>query len=90
MDWNDISFKALSALVPVITLVVVGLIRLILPKIPRTFLPLLALLLPTIVSLLSNYLGNTTLNPWLMLVLGGLATTLREIISTIQEHGLKA
>lgn len=90
MDWNDIGYKAVAALVPVLTLIVVGVIRLILPRIPRAFLPILAGILPVGVALLTNYLTSATLNPWLMLVLGMVATWLRELISTINEHGLKS
>jgi len=90
MDWNEISIKALQAIVPVLTLIVVGLIRLVLPRIPRAFLPILAAILPFGVAVLTNYLTSATLNPWLMLILGAVATWLRELISTINEHGLKS
>lgn len=90
MDWNGLAASALLALVPVVTTIVVFYMRLLIPKIPRVALPLIAALLPYVVSLASNAAAGTSMDPLLAALLGAAATWLREILSTISEHGLRA
>ena len=87
MDWGSWGAQLILAVVPVITALVVWGIRLIVPKIPRFLLPILAMGLPFALTLLTNYIAGHQLNPALMALLGAAATWLREIISTLREHG---
>lgn len=87
MDWTLLGSQAILALVPVVTMVVVWGVRLLIPKIPRVALPILAASLPFALTFLVNYIGGHTFSPLAMAALGALATWLREIISTVQQHG---
>lgn len=90
MDWMAVASQAVVALVPVVTMVVVWGIRLLIPKIPRVALPVIAMALPFVLTLLTNYIGGHELNPMMGALLGAAATWLREIISTLNEHGSNA
>lgn len=90
MDWMDVAAQAVIALVPVATMVVVWLIRLMVPKIPRVALPVLAMALPFGLTLLTNYVGGHEFSPILGALLGAAATWLRELLSTINQHGTGA
>ena len=90
MDWSSLGAQAILALVPVVTVLVVSGIRAVVPKIPRFLLPILATALPFALTLLTNYIGGHTFSPALAALLGASATWLREIVSTLQEHGTSA
>jgi hypothetical protein len=90
MDWMDLGSQALLALVPIVTMVVVYFVRLLIPKIPRVALPILAAGLPFLLSFFVDYIAGHTFSPMIGILLGAAATWLREIISTIQQHGASA
>lgn len=87
MDWMSLAGQAVVALVPVVTMVVVWGIRQLVPQIPRVALPVLAMALPFGLTLLTNYMGGHQFSPIVGALLGAAATWLRELISTLQQHG---
>jgi len=90
MDWTLLGSQAILALVPIVTMVVVWGVRLLIPKIPRVALPILAMGLPFALTFLVNYTTGHELSPIVAALLGAAATWLRELISTIQQHGVSA
>lgn len=90
MDWMAWSAQLVMAVVPVLTMLVVWGIRKLIPLIPRVVLPFLAMGLPFVLTLLMNYIGGHEFNPVVGALLGAAATWLREVITTIQEHGTKS
>jgi len=90
MDWTLLGSQAILALVPIVTMVVVWGVRLLIPKIPRVALPILAMGLPYVLTFFVNYVGGHEFSPLVGALLGAAATWLREVISTIQEHGAEA
>ena len=90
MDWTLLGSQAILALVPVVTMVVVWAVRLLIPKIPRVALPMLAMGLPFLLTFVTNYIGGHEFSPLIAALLGAAATWLRELISTIQQHGASA
>jgi ABC-type glycerol-3-phosphate transport system permease component len=90
MDWNAVLSQAVIALVPVVTMVVVSGIRALVSKIPRLALPILAVALPFALTLLTNYIGGHQFSPLVGALLGAAATWLREVITTMQQHGTSA
>jgi len=90
MDWTLLGSQAVLALVPIVTMVVVWGVRLLIPKIPRVALPVLAMGLPYVLTFFVNYVGGHEFSPLVAALLGAAATWLRELISTIQQHGTDA
>ena len=90
MDWKALGLQALSALVPIVTVVVVYYVKLLVPKIPRVALPIVAALLPMGVAFFTNYIAGHTFDPFVALLLGAAATWLREVVNTLNEHGAAA
>lgn len=89
MDWNSWIVQLVMALTPVVTTLVVAGIRLLIPKIPRVALPIVALLLPVAASWFYSFAGGT-FTPVVAALLGAAAVWLREIVNTFQEHQLRA
>ena len=89
-DWSGFGVSAISALVPVVTALAVWGGRVLVAKVPRAFLPIVAVAIGTGFDFLLAYMQGGTFNPVVGALLGASATWLRELISTIQEHGLKA
>lgn len=87
MDWNNVGAQAILALVPIVTMVVVYGVRRAVPKLPRFSIPILAMALGFILTYVQNELGGPAVTPLTAAILGASATWLREIISTIREHG---
>ena len=90
MDWTNVGAQAILALVPVATMIVVWGIRQLIPKIPRVALPILAAGLPYALTFFASYVSGHEFSPIVGALLGAAATWLREIISTLQEHGTEA
>lgn len=90
MDWNSWVAGLIVALVPPVTALVVWAIRMLVPKIPRVALPILALALPWLLTLLVNYTTGHEFSPLVAALLGAAATWLRELINTLGEHKLGA
>ena len=70
----------------VVSFVVWG-VRLALPKIPRFVLPILTMLLAWLGTWVASLVSGGETNPILVAALGAAAVWIREIKSTIEEHG---
>lgn len=89
MDWNDVAAKAILALVPVVTMIVTWGVRAVAPKLPRVTIPFVAMALGAAISYLLQLAGGPGVAPLVAVLLGAAATWLREVLSTIQQHGTK-
>lgn len=87
MDWNSTAVQVIAAMTPVVTTVLVYLIRLALPRIPRFMLPILAVVLPVAGSWFYSFVAGGEFTPVIAALLGAAAVWLREIVNTVQEHG---
>ena len=87
-DWSLLGVSLIQAVVPILTVVFVWAGRLVVTKVPRAFIPIVAVALGTGLDFLVAYLTGGTFNPVVGALLGASATWLRELISTISEHGL--
>ena len=87
-DWTAFGASAVTALIPVVTALVIYGGRLIVTKVPRAFIPIVAVTLGTGLDFLYAFISGGAFNPFVGVLLGAAATWLRELISTIQEHGM--
>ena len=87
-DWSAFGVTAIQALVPVVTAVAIWLGRAVVAKVPRAFIPIVAVSLGTAFDFLVAYANGGVFNPVLGALLGATATWLRELINTVAEHGL--
>lgn len=67
---------------------VTWLVRLLIPKIPRFALPLVAMALAWLGTWVGSLITGSATNPILVAALGAAAVWIREIKSTIEEHQL--
>lgn len=65
-------------------------VRRLLPKIPRFVLPILTMLLAWLGTWVASIVSGGELNPILVAALGAAAVWIREIKSTVEEHGTGA
>lgn len=65
-------------------------VRKVIPKIPRFMLPIVSMVLAWLGTWVGSLLTGGTLNPILVAALGAAAVWIREIKSTIEEHGTEA
>jgi hypothetical protein len=89
-DWSAFGVNLIQAVVPVVTALAIFGGRTIVTKVPRAFIPIVAVLLGTGLDFLLAYSTGGIFNPVVGAMLGASATWLRELVSTIQEHGMKA
>ena len=89
MDWTDPLVQFIAAVTPVVTTILVYVIRLLIPKIPRVALPVVAMLLPVAASWFYSFASNGTFTPVYAALLGAAAVWLREIVNTFQQHKLQ-
>jgi hypothetical protein len=87
MDWNSWSVQLVMAVTPVVTTLLVWGLRLLIPKIPRVALPVVAMLLPVVASWFYSYAGGQ-FTPVVAALLGAAAVWLREVVNTFQQHKL--
>ena len=87
MDWNSWSVQLVMAVTPVVTTLLVWGLRLLIPKIPRVALPVVAMLLPVVASWFYSYAGGQ-FTPVVAAFLGAAAVWLREVVNTFQQHKL--
>lgn len=81
---------AITALAPIVLPFVVYGVRLVLPKIPRVALPVVAMALGFGVNLLASYIAGHEFSPLIGAALGAASVWVREIANTVSEHGLSA
>ena len=89
-DWSAFGIAAVQALIPVVTAVAIWAGRAVVDKVPRSFIPIVAVALGTALDFLVAYSSGGVFNPVVGALLGASATWLRELVNTIAEHGLKA
>jgi hypothetical protein len=89
MDWAALGAQAILGLVPVITMVIVYYARKAVPKLPRFSIPIIAMALGFVLTMVQGMLGGENVAPLVGVLLGASATWLRELINTINEHGNK-
>lgn len=87
MDWQAWGVQAIQALVPVVTVVLVWGAKKGIPKLPRVALPVIAMALGFGVDAFLSYIAGHTFTPVVGALLGASAVWLREIVSTVREHG---
>lgn len=87
-DWTAFGVSVVQALVPVVTAVAIWAGRAVVVKVPRAFIPIIAVSLGTVFDFLLAYVSGGAFNPLVGALLGASATWLRELISTIAEHGM--
>lgn len=90
MDWTALLPQIVVVLVPIVTMALVAGVRKLIPKIPRVALPVIAAALGAGLDLLVAYTTGGTFTPVIGALLGAAATWLREVISTLREHGLSS
>ena len=89
-DWTNFGVSLIGAVIPVVTTLAIWLGREFIPvKVPRVALPIIAVALATVLDLLTAYVSGGVFNPVVGALLGAAAVWLRELVSTIAEHGLK-
>jgi hypothetical protein len=86
-DWTAVVVALIAALQAAMITVVVWATKKVLPKIPRAGLPLLAVAIGVGIDTLAALFTGGTLNPVAGAALGTLAVWLREVKSTVQQHG---
>lgn len=87
MDWNSWAVQLVVALTPVATTMIVWAVRLLIPRIPRVALPVIAMFLPVAASWFYSFAGGQ-FTPIVAALLGAAAVWLREIVNTFNEHRL--
>ena len=87
MDWPALGAQAILALVPVVTMLIIWVARKFVPKLPRFTIPIIAMALGFLLTMVQGMLGGPAVAPLVAALLGACATWLRELINTIQEHG---
>lgn len=90
MDWTDLGVQFVVAITPVVTTILVFLIRLLIPKIPRIALPIISVALPVAASYFYSFVEGGTFTPLVAALLGAAAVWLREVVNTWTEHGTAA
>lgn len=88
MNWTVIAVSAINALIPILTPVAVHYVRLGVGKIPRWIIPIFAVSLGAGLNWLVTFAAGGQFNPILAGLLGFAVVVVREIYSTISEHGL--
>jgi hypothetical protein len=89
-DWTAFGVTAIQVLIPVVTTLAIWVGREFVAKTPRVVIPIVAVVLGTLLDLLTAYVSGGVFNPVLGALLGASATWLREIVDTYVEHGLKS
>jgi hypothetical protein len=89
MNWEDIGLQAITALTPVLTFVIVWLLKMAWSKIPASIVLFAAPVVGILVNFALSYLaGHQPSSLLLAALLGVLATSLREWLTTFQSKGL--
>jgi hypothetical protein len=87
-DWAAFGVSAISALVPVVTALAIWAGRVVVAKVPRALIPIVAVSLGTVLDFVVAYATGGVFNPLVGALLGATATWLRELVNTVAEHGL--
>ncbi|WP_221029917.1 hypothetical protein [Actomonas aquatica] len=76
-----------QALIPVLTPLIIGGVRWLLPKIPKVWLPLAAPVIGLLIDLVSHFTMQTDINPTVALALGAAGVGLREAKKQLSGGG---
>jgi hypothetical protein len=87
-DWTGLGVAAIQALIPIVTAIAIWAGRSVVVKVPRAFIPIIAVSLGTALDFMLAYVTGGTFSPIVGALLGASATWLRELIDTIVEHGM--
>jgi MFS superfamily sulfate permease-like transporter len=90
MDWTDVSIKAIEALVPVVTIIVMYYWKEFVAATPKVLVPILAAAVGAALDYVTSLLTGGVYSPIWGAVLGALAVWLREIGSTFAQHGFRS
>jgi hypothetical protein len=89
MNWEDIGVQAIVALTPVLTFLIVWLLKMAWSKIPASIVLFAAPAVGVLVNFVLSYIsGHPPSSLLLAALLGVLATSLREWLTTFQSKGL--
>jgi len=89
--WSDIAVEAIKGLTaPLIVVIVWAVRKYVVPKVPRAAIPVAVMLLGYGADFLVSMATGTTMSPLGGVLIGSAAIALREIVTTLQEHGINA
>lgn len=90
MDWNNVAVQAITALTPVLVLVLVWALKLAWSKIPATAIFVVAPILGLMVNFALSWIAGhqSEFSPVMAAALGSLATVLREFLTTVGTKGV--
>jgi hypothetical protein len=74
-----------QAVIAIITPVIIAGVKLLVPRIPRLWLPILAPLVGLLVDVAAHFAAGTALNPTLALALGAAGVGLREAVDQLKQ-----
>jgi hypothetical protein len=77
-----------NAIVVAVVPVLVYYFRKVIPKLPRVLVWTLPMVFGSLISVFAELLAVPGANGWKGLLLGAVSLVLRELISTLREHGL--
>lgn len=83
LDVRAVSDAVVVALLPVL----VWAVRQAIPRLPRALIWTLPIVFGTLTTMIASAL-DAGISGWRGIILGGLAIALREMVSTLKEHGL--
>ena len=86
-NWDDLGINLVNALIPIIVPIVIWGGRLAAPKLPRFWIPLIAMGLGVLGDWLASLVGGGGFSPLIGALLGAAGVWLREFVNTLQEHG---
>lgn len=89
-SWEQLGVDLINALIPIGVPLIVWLVRLGLPKIPRVLIPIGALGLGVLLDWLLAFVAGGTFTPIVGALLGMAGVWLREVVHTWREHGASA
>jgi len=89
-DWGALAIGLINTAVVVVVPIVTYGVRLILPRIPRFLVPLVAIGLGPVIAWVAALAAGGNVNAITGCLLGAAGVVLREIYSTVKEHGTGA
>ena len=89
-DLNLAGAGAITALIPVLVPFIVYGVRLLIPKIPRVALPLIAVAGGLVINAFDSFVAGADPSIILAAGLGAIGVFIREVFNTFSKHGLEA
>jgi len=88
LDMEALAVAAITALVPVLSAVITFFARKLWSRVPLALLPIISAAAGIGVTYFVSWVSGGSFSPIEGAILGACGTWLREIVNTIQEHGL--